>query len=234
MVMLIILNNKSNLVKEEFCSYLKQLENLVSKHSLVLCPSSIYFEKVNSSRLLLGSQNVSSYDMGAYTGEISAKQLKSLGVSYAIVGHSERRIYQHENNEEINRKIKKLLENNIVPILCIGETKEEKEQSLTIDKITTELEECLRGISNIEDVILAYEPIWAIGTGNTPSCEDIEKVLGFMKKNYPNNKLIYGGSVNERNIDEFKHSRLIDGFLLGGLSLSVEKLNTLLQKLEEV
>lgn len=232
--MLIILNNKCNLNKEEFEVYYNNLKNIVSSHSLILCPSNIYLNKVDCSNLLLGSQNVSGFGNGAYTGEISANQLKSLGVEYTIVGHSERRKYQREDDFLINQKIKELLDQNITPILCVGETKEEKEKNQTLDKIQKELEECLNSLPNKEKVIIAYEPIWAIGTGNTLTKKEIEDILLKIKEYYPTNKLIYGGSVNEKNIEELKNTKVIDGFLLGGLSLKVEQLKLFLEKIEEV
>lgn len=232
--MLIILNNKCNLNKEEFDCYYDNLRSLVSCHQLVLCPSNIYLEKVNLSHISLGSQNVSGFGNGSYTGEISANQLKSLGVEYTIVGHSERRKYQKEDNHMINQKIKELLDQNITPILCVGETEEEKESNQTLNKIQKELEECLNGFSNKEKVIIAYEPIWAIGTGNTLTKKEIEDILLKIKENYPSNKLIYGGSVNEKNIEQLKDSTVMDGFLLGGLSLKIEELKLFLEKVEEV
>lgn len=232
--MLIVLNNKCNLDKEQFDSYYNNLKNLVSCHQMVLCPSNIYLDKVNLPHMSLGSQNVSSFDKGSYTGEVCASQLKSLGVKYTIVGHSERRKYQKEDNFMINQKIKELLTNSIIPILCVGETEEEKESGKTLDKINNELEECLNGLSDKEKVIIAYEPIWAIGTGNTLTKKEIEDILLKIKENYPTNKLIYGGSVNEKNIEELKDSKVIDGFLLGGLSLKIEELKLFLEKVEEV
>lgn len=232
--MLIVLNNKCNLDRKEFDCYYDNLKNIVSRHSFVLCPSNIYLTKVKCSNILLGSQNVSSFDNGSYTGEVSARQLKKLGVEYTIVGHSERRKYQKEDNATIQQKIKELLNQDIIPILCIGETKEEKDNNQTIDKIYTELEECLKNLQNIDKVIIAYEPIWAIGTGNTLTKKEIEEILLNIKKIYPNNKLIYGGSVNENNIKDLKDSKIIDGFLLGGLSLKVDKLKSFLETIEEV
>lgn len=232
--MLIVLNNKCNLDRKEFDCYYDNLKNIVSRHSFVLCPSNIYLTKVKCSNILLGSQNVSSFDNGSYTGEVSARQLKKLGVEYTIVGHSERRKYQKEDNATIQQKIKELLNQDIIPILCIGETKEEKDNNQTIDKIYTELEECLKNLQNIDKVIIAYEPIWAIGTGNTLTKKEIEEILLSIKKIYPNNKLIYGGSVNENNIKDLKDSKIIDGFLLGGLSLKVDKLKSFLENIEEV
>ena len=124
--MIIVLNNKCNLLTDEFIKYQESLSKLESKHELVLCPSSIYLSKFSLNNFKLGSQNVGSNYEGAFTGEISASQLKALNVEYSIVGHSERRKNQRESNEEINKKIKLLLDNGITPILCVGENMNEK------------------------------------------------------------------------------------------------------------
>ena len=132
----------------------------------------------------------------------------------------------------INEKIKRLLEEEITPILCIGETKEQKDSKKTKSVLLSELNECLSGINN-NDIIIAYEPIWAIGTGITPTKDEVEDVLKEIKKVYQKNKLIYGGSLNQENIVEFKTSYLIDGYLLGGLSLKPQELKDFISKIED-
>ena len=199
---------------------------------MVICPSQVYLNSIDLPTFDLGSQNVSSYHQGAYTGEIYAHQLKSLNVKYCLVGHSERRKYQRETNKDINEKIKRLLEEEITPILCIGETKEQKDSKKTKSVLLSELNECLSGINN-NDIIIAYEPIWAIGTGITPTKDEVEDVLKEIKKVYQKNKLIYGGSLNQENIVEFKTSYLIDGYLLGGLSLKPQELKDFISKIED-
>jgi len=225
--MIVALNNKSNLSKDEFISYLDRLNSITTTNTLILCPTYLNIANFNSNSVLLGTQNVSSYDNGAYTGEVSAKDLSSYGVKYSIVGHSERRRYQKETNEEIKEKINKLLENNITPILCIGESKIERDNN-TYKSI---LEEELSILSN-SNVIIAYEPIWSIGTGVIPTKEEIEEVFEFIKERFPNNKVLYGGSANLENIDMLKEISLIDGYLLGGLSLKVDELKTFIDKLK--
>lgn len=231
--MIIALNNKCNLNKEEFYDYLTQLRNINLSKNIILCPSSINISQVDINEIFLGAQNVSKTQEGAYTGELSAKQLKSYNVNYCIVGHSERREYQKESNEDINNKIKQLYLNDITPILCIGETKEEKESNKTFEVLKEELLIATKELSENEKekLIVAYEPIWSIGTGIIPTLEEIDKNLMFIKTILPNSKLLYGGSANEENIDILKQSRLIDGFLLGGLSLKVEKLESFIKKL---
>ena len=230
--MIVVLNNKSNLDKQEFIGYQNELKRIESSHQLVICPSQVYLNSIDLPNFDLGSQNVSSYHQGAYTGEIYAHQLKSLNVKYCLVGHSERRKYQRETNKDINEKIKRLLEEEITPILCVGETKEQKDSKKTKSVLLSELNECLSGINN-NDIIIAYEPVWAIGTGITPTKEEVEDVLKEIKKVYQKNKLIYGGSLNQENIAEFKTSDLIDGYLLGGLSLKLQELKDFISKIED-
>lgn len=230
--MIVVLNNKSNLDKKEFMEYQNELKKIESSYQLVICPSQVYLNSIDLPTFDLGSQNVSSYHQGAYTGEIYAHQLKSLDVKYCLVGHSERRKYQRETNKDINEKIKRLLEEEITPILCIGETKEQKDSKKTKSVLLSELNECLSGINN-NDIIIAYEPIWAIGTGITPTEDEVEDVLKEIKKVYQKNKLIYGGSLNQENIVEFKTSYLIDGYLLGGLSLKPQELKDFISKIED-
>ena len=230
--MIVVLNNKSNLDKKEFMEYQNELKKIESSYQLVICPSQVYLNSIDLPTFDLGSQNVSSYHQGAYTGEIYAHQLKSLDVKYCLVGHSERRKYQRETNKDINAKIKRLLEEEITPILCIGETKEQKDSKKTKSVLLSELNECLSGINN-NDIIIAYEPIWAIGTGITPTKDEVEDVLKEIKKVYQKNKLIYGGSLNQENIVEFKTSYLIDGYLLGGLSLKPQELKDFISKIED-
>lgn len=229
--MIIILNNKSNLFVDEFIKYQSKLSTIESSHTIVLCPSSPYLSKFYLKNIELGSQNVSSYFEGAYTGEVAASQLKDLGVKYCIVGHSERRKYQKETNQEINRKIDMLIDNNIIPILCVGENDNERKAGMTTVKVINEIKECLRDIDDISKVIIAYEPIWAIGTGNTPSREQIDSVLKEIKEDYPENLLVYGGSLSNDNIDEINQSTYIDGYLLGGLSLKTEELKNFINKI---
>ena len=230
--MIVVLNNKSNLDKQEFIGYQNELKRIESSHQLVICPSQVYLNSIDLPNFDLGSQNVRSYHQGAYTGEIYAHQLKSLNVKYCLVGHSERRKYQRETNKDINEKIKRLLEEEITPILCVGETKEQKDSKKTKSVLLSELNECLSGINN-NDIIIAYEPVWAIGTGITPTKEEVEDVLKEIKKVYQKNKLIYGGSLNQENIAEFKTSDLIDGYLLGGLSLKPQELKDFISKIED-
>ena len=230
--MIIALNNKSNLEKNEFLNYIEELKKIQTNNTLILCPTFLNIPLVDNS-ILLGSQNVSSKDNGAYTGEISATQLKTHNVKYSIVGHSERREYQKETNNDIKEKVNKLLENNITPILCIGETLDERKNN----KYKEVLKEELSILDDLNDevksnIIIAYEPIWSIGTGVIPTNSEIEEVFRFIKDMLPNSKVLYGGSANETNIDVLNQISLIDGYLLGGLSLKLDKLQVFLDKLK--
>ncbi len=230
--MIVVLNNKCNLLTDEFIKYQGKLADIKSSHTLVLCPSSLYLTKFYLDNFYLGSQNVSSYYEGAYTGEVAASQLQSIGVKYCIVGHSERRRYQKETSEEIKQKIEMLLDNGITPILCVGENQNEKEANMTVVKVLNQIKDSLTDVDGYEKVIIAYEPIWAIGTGKTPTCEEIDNVLMKVKDDYPQNSLLYGGSVSEKNIEELNQSTYIEGYLLGESGLKVDQLKELLSKLE--
>ena len=231
--MIIALNNKSNLNKQEFISYQENFSKLSTNHTMIMCPTLLNIGMFNLENCDLGAQNVSKNDNGAHTGEISAQQLSSYGVKYCIVGHSERRQELKETDEEINQKIKKLFEVSIKPILCVGETKEEREQNKVIDVITNEIIAATNGLTETEkqQLIVAYEPIWSIGTGLIPTNEEIEEVLQLIKKLLPTSKILYGGSANEKNIDDLKKCPTIDGYLLGGLSLKIDNLKTFIEKL---
>ncbi|MDD5888004.1 MAG: triose-phosphate isomerase [bacterium] len=231
--MIIALNNKCNLSKKEFELYQKELSNIKENDSkLILCPTATYLALYNLSNMELGSQNVSKNNLGAHTGEIAASQLASLNVKYCIVGHSERRNDEHEDLETVNLKVKNLLNNHIIPILCVGETKEEKEKGQTRYLIAEQIKTAIASLTPEEKskIIVAYEPIWSIGTGLIPTIDDINMVLSLIKEILPMSKTLYGGSANDENIDYLKKCKLIDGYLLGGLSLKPEKLQIFINK----
>lgn len=224
--MLVVLNNKCNFNLDEYLDYQNKLKNLKFKNDIVLCPSSIYLSNFELENVFLGSQNVSPFNDGAYTGEVSARQLKSLNVKYCLVGHSERRVYFKENNKIMKNKIEQLLENEIIPIYCVGELEKNSDNN-ELDEELKILEE----IRNNEKIIIAYEPLWAIGTGIQPNINELEKIIKLIKEKFPNNKVLYGGSVNEDSIVNLK-SEVIDGYLLGGVSLHPDRISMLLSKLD--
>ena len=206
--MIVALNNKSNFTLEEYQNYLKKIEDIDFRGTLILCPTLINLTV--ETRVLLGSQNVSPYEDGAHTGEVSARQLSALGVKYSLVGHSERRGFETE--EEIYNKIKQLFKNGMIPILCIGERAKDRELGSTKATIGNQLMPIINYLTENErsNVIIAYEPVWSIGTGVIPTNEEIIEVVSFIKGKLPNNKVLYGGSANEENIETLKEIKEID------------------------
>ena len=232
--MIIALNNKSNLDKESFLTYQEKIKTIQANSKIIVCPTFLNINLFNLDNVKLGAQNVSETDNGAFTGEVSAKDLKLSNVEYCIIGHSERREYQKESLESIHKKLEKLLENNITPILCIGETKQEREENRFKEVLQKEIETAIDGLTEDEkaSLIIAYEPIWSIGTGIIPTIDQINEVFEFIKTILPNTVILYGGSANEKNIDTLKNSPYIEGYLLGGLSLKPEELQIFINKLE--
>ena len=187
--MIVALNNKSNFTLEEYREYLKKMNDIRFRGKLILCPT--YINLTESTDMLLGSQNVSPYEDGAHTGEISARQLNSLNVKYSLVGHSERRDFETE--DQIFNKIKRLLENGMSPILCIGEKKHEREKGATKAVLGNQLISIINYLTENErsNVIIAYEPVWAIGTGLIPTNDEIREAIQYIKGKLPNNKVLY-------------------------------------------
>ena len=201
---------------------------------IAVCPpfislSSVY-EVIMETNIKLGSQNVFWEEEGAYTGELSARMLKDCGVEYVIIGHSERRKYFSETDEGVNKKIKAALRCKLVPIVCIGETLEEREEAKTLKVIEGQLQGGFKNL-NEEDIlklVIAYEPVWAIGTGRTATANQAEEVHKFIRTWVENNfsslvagqmRILYGGSVKPSNIEELMKEEDIDGALVGGASL---------------
>ena len=233
--MIIALNNKSNLTREEFDSYQNVLKGVNIESKMILCPTSINVPIFNANKnCYLGSQNVSKYTSGAHTGEISAEILKSYGVDYCIVGHSERR-EDGETNEDVKEKVLHLYESGITPILCIGESFRERQEGEYAEVIINELTSVTDALNEEQKnkLIVAYEPIWSIGTGVVPQNEEIEEVFSLIKEIVPNCKVLYGGSANETNVDTLKQCKEIDGYLLGGISLKPDKLQEFIDKLKK-
>ena len=233
--MIIALNNKSNLTKKEYIEYQNELKEIKSNSKLILCPNHLNISNFDLNNFSLGAQNVSENTKGAHTGEVSADQLKSYEVEYCIIGHSERRQEQKESLESINKKMNNLYDEDITPILCIGETLEEKEQEKVEEILTEEITTAIKDLTEEQKarLIIAYEPIWSIGTGLIPSNEDISETLKYIKKMLPNTKVLYGGSANEKNIEILKECIEIDGYLLGGLSLKPQELQKFINILEK-
>ena len=209
-----------------------------SKAEIILCVPYIdlFYCLMNAqgTNIKIGAQNMHFEETGAYTGEVSAKMLKSIGVEYVIIGHSERRQYFNETDQTVNKKIKVAFENELKPIVCVGETLEQRENGETEKIITSQTRLALDGLTaeQIKNTIIAYEPIWAIGTGKTATSEDannsIKAIREELKKLYGENVseeviIQYGGSVKSSNAKELFESSDIDGGLVGGASLKPEE-----------
>jgi triosephosphate isomerase len=233
---IVVLNHKTSLDFENVKYYIDYIKDRIrSDMDIVVCPSDIFipFFKGKYS-FKLGAQNISSYPS---TGEVSGSILKSLGVSYVIVGHSDRKKYFGEDTSLINKKIKEALKYNIKPILCVGETLEERGLKKTQDVIIRQIRESLRGIDVKQDIIIAYEPVFSIGTGMMPALESIKEVVTMIKNSIyrahgVNVKVIYGGSINENNITKLDQISEIDGFLIGNSSVNPEKLIKILELID--
>ena len=229
-------NNLSEAVK--LVSDLKaELAGKEINAEVIVAPPFTSLEAVNSllkdSKIQLAAQNMHPSDSGAFTGEVSASMLKSVGCTHVILGHSERRTIFNESDEFINKKVKQAFVNGLTPILCCGESLEERENGTTFSVVENQLIECLKDLSNdqLEKIIIAYEPIWAIGTGKTASPEQAQEVHAFIRKlltemsneSIANNITIqYGGSVKPDNAKELLSKPDIDGALVGGACLKAD------------
>lgn len=222
--------NKTSSEALEFASEINKFE--FNKVDLLIAPSFVTLESLRKNlkdEIKVAGQNVSQFDDGAYTGEVSTSMLKDIGVDDVIIGHSERREKFLESDEIINAKVKKALEDDLSVILCLGESLEIKEEGREVDFVRVELLNSLDGVKNIEKVTIAYEPIWAIGTGKTCSSEDAEimcrEIRNIIDEKYgevsQKTRILYGGSVKPSNAGEILSKENIDGVLVGGASLKV-------------
>ena len=229
-----------NMLPNEAIEFIDGLAKLVkdTENEVVLCvPYTDLFYALMSAQntnVKIGAQNMHWEEKGAYTGEISAEMLKAINVEYVIIGHSERRQYFAETDETVNKKLKKALAVGLNPIVCVGETLEQREAGETAKIITTQTEKALEGLTpeEVEKTIIAYEPIWAIGTGKTATKEDAndsikeirEKIAEIYGQNTAERVIIqYGGSVKASNAKELFEMSDIDGGLVGGASLKLDE-----------
>ncbi|MBE6138139.1 MAG: triose-phosphate isomerase [Firmicutes bacterium] len=227
---IVIGNQKIYMSVNEVGEFLKEITGKVLTSNVVICPTTLYIPYFLKHRYSVGIQNVCEYDVGQYTGEVSAQQASEIGLKYALVGHSERRSYYNEDNDVINSKIKNLLKANIIPVLCVGETSEEKNLFKTKKVLKSDLISCLNKVSSedIEKIIIAYEPVWAIGTKRIPTMAEIKSNVAYIKdlikQIYKKEiRVIYGGSVNPNNIEKLNRIDNVDGFLVGGSSTKAEE-----------
>ncbi len=238
-------NWKMNMLPNEAIEYMQDLEPLIrdSKAEVVLCVPyvDLFYCLMNAqgTNIKIGAQNMHFEEKGAYTGEISGKMLKAVGVDYVILGHSERRQYYGETDESVNKKLKAALGYDLVPIVCVGETLEEREAGKAEEKITTQTRLALDGLTKeqVKNTIIAYEPIWAIGTGKTATSEDannsIKAIRNEIKKLYGEEVseeviIQYGGSVKSSNAKELFSTSDIDGGLVGGASLKADEFSKII------
>ncbi len=212
---------------------------------IVVCPPFTSLRTVQTTidgddlAIALGAQDVHWEEQGAFTGEVSAAMLQKLNVSFVIVGHSERREFFGETDETVNKKVKAVLSHGLTPIVCVGETNQERESGETEDKIRTQLEGGLKGLKpdQVGTLVIAYEPIWAIGTGLTASKEDAQETISFIRATVKDRfkeaaerlRIQYGGSVKPGNIAELMNQPDIDGALVGGASLDPEDFSSIVR-----
>ncbi len=233
-------NWKMNMLPNEAIKFIEDLTPLVkdTENEVILCVpyTDLFYALLTAqgTNIKIGAQNMHFEENGAYTGEVSAKMLKSINVEYVIIGHSERRQYFNETDETVNKKIKAAFANELKPIVCVGETLEEREAGKTAEIITKQTELALEGLTNeqVESTIIAYEPIWAIGTGKTATSEDANNSVKEIRKKIEEiygqetaSRVIiqYGGSVKSSNAKELFEMSDIDGGLVGGASLKAEE-----------
>lgn len=239
-------NWKMNMNYKDAFALFHSLNNRLNNNEVevILCPPSIYLSEFSNKlkNVKLAAQNVSSFESGAYTGEISAQMLKSIDVDYCLVGHSERRALFSDSSEVINTKIHLLLENEISPIFCCGESLSDRESGIQNEIIHNQLESGLNGIdlSQLKNCIIAYEPVWAIGTGLTASSDQAQE-MHFFIRNYLKTRfkiendiasqipILYGGSCNAKNASDLFSKNDVNGGLIGGAALKEDTFSSIIQ-----
>lgn len=223
---LIVANWKLNPVTtkeaEELFNSIKEGIKDINNAGAVICPPFIFLSSLKG--LPLGAQDCYWEEKGAYTGEISVEMIKELGCEYVIIGHSERRKYFNEKDEDVNKKVLKVLEVGLTPIICVGETEAERELDKTEDVLKEELEIGLANVLDLSKIIIAYEPIWAIGTGNACDVEEAQRMKEVIQKMTSKNiRILYGGSANASNIEGYLREAGFYGLLVGGASLKLDE-----------
>ena len=235
-----------NMLPDEAMNFINGIAQTAnnSENEVILCvPYTDLFYSlltVQETKIKIGAQNMHWAETGAYTGEISGKMLEVINVEYVIIGHSERRQYFNETDETVNKKIKSALKYNLKPIVCVGETLEQRENGETSSIITTQTRLALEGVSkdDVKNIIIAYEPIWAIGTGKTATSEDANNSIIEIRKEIEklygtdiaeNISILYGGSVKASNAKELFSMSDIDGGLVGGASLILSEFKEIIK-----
>lgn len=239
-------NWKMNLLPEEASKLVSELVKIKEGNAeMLICPPFVDIPAAASllkdSFIKLGAQNVYPEEKGAFTGEISPDMLKALGCSYVICGHSERRFILGETNEFISRKVKSVFSHGMIPVLCVGEHLKDREEGRTEEVISEEIETALWNISKdeVNRLVIAYEPVWAIGSGKAATTSDAEEVASFIRRKVKDLfgeeaashvRILYGGSVKAENIDGFLKEEDIDGALIGGASLKADSFKAIYDK----
>ena len=234
---LVVGNFKMNLNNDEIINYINYFKGK-DLNNVVFAPPSIYLKDFVNNGFTTCSQDVSFASKGAYTGDISAQQLKSIGIKYSIIGHSERRKY-YGDSSLVNEKLQRLLEEDIIPIICIGETKEERDNNETFKCLAEEIDTVFKNIDTncLNNVIIAYEPIWSIGTGVIPTNKEILETISYIKNYIKDNykltlSCLYGGSVNNNCIETLENIEVVDGYLVGGCSIKKEDFDKLINNIK--
>ena len=246
---LLLGNWKMNKTISETKEFLKDINELVALAKekdidIGIAPTYLCLETIKNnvpSSVIVASQNCHYLDSGAYTGEVSVLMLKELGIDWSIIGHSERRTYDNETNEKCNKKIIKLLANNMIPVYCVGETLAEFEANKTKEVVSKQVREGLANLdaTDVNKVVIAYEPVWSIGTGKNASSEIAQDVCHFIreiiKEMYPSSEenvlILYGGSVKPDNIKGYLNQADVDGALVGGASLKIDSFKAMVENL---
>ena len=250
---IIIGNWKLNLDHLEAIQLIQKLNyslntDIDEKITIVVAPSHTSLRSIQTIidadklNIFLSSQDVSMFNDGAYTGEVSTHQLAKLNISYCIVGHSERRQHFNETDEFVNIKVNNLINKEITPIICFGESNDQRTDGNYMDFLINQIENSTKGLrkDKVDEIIFAYEPIWAIGTGQNASLQDIVEVISKVKEFISKKsffkeekiKFIYGGSVSPDNSNEILNSKIIDGALVGGASLDVDKFIKIIESVD--
>ena len=240
-------NWKMNMNSEEAAVLAKEIVQKSGKNTdteIVLCPPftsiSAVREVIRDTDIFLGAQNMHWESKGAYTGEISANMLLTLGCRYVILGHSERRTYFYETDETVNLKVKSALKAGLIPIVCVGETRKEREDGVTDKIVEKQVKGAFEGLTPEEfgETVIAYEPVWAIGTGLNATAAQAEQVHGFIRKILKDmfgktvaekTRIQYGGSMNTSNASELLSETDIDGGLIGGAALNSENFDKIIR-----
>ena len=249
---LIIANWKMNLQSEEVkkltTNIIKGITNNITESEKILCVPFLYIETVRkliieTKNIFVGAQNCNENKNGSFTGEVSCEMLNSIGVKHIIIGHSERREYYYESDEIIEKKIFQAINNNMLPIFCCGETLEARENNSYFDYVDSQIDKSLfrLNLDQISKIIIAYEPIWAIGSGKVPQLSEIEEMHKFIRKKInekysktvsQNISILYGGSVNSSNAKNIFNLPNVNGGLIGGASLNSNEFLSIVKELK--